>query len=114
MAVTPETQAYLTQTKAPAVTMGQVRTAMRNVLAGIGQYQAELATQIRLLNDALVMEADPTIRQKLESEKQVLWALRREISELEKQARDVVPIGVQRVQSDSDLRTAAGPLGYTI
>jgi pyridoxamine 5'-phosphate oxidase len=35
------------------------------------------------------MEADPTIRAKLESEKQVLWALRREISELEAQARDV-------------------------
>lgn len=112
--MTPETQAYLTETKAPAVTMAQVRNALRAFLGNIGLYQAELATQIRLLNDALVVEADPVMKQKLESEKQVLWALRREISELEAQARDVVPIGVQRVQSDSDLRTAAQPLGYTV
>ena len=114
MATTPETQAYLTQTKAPTVTMTQVRNGVRAFLGNIGSYQAELATQIRLLNDALVMEADPTIRQKLESEKQVLWALRREVSELESQARDVVPIGVQRAQSDADLRTAAQSLGYTV
>jgi hypothetical protein len=114
MAVTPETQTYLTATKAPAVTMAQVKQSVRTFLGGVGAYQAELAKQTRLLNDALMVETDANVRARLDLEKQVLGALRREVSEAETQVRDLAPICDQRATYDADFRAMAQPLGYAV
>lgn len=114
MAVTTETQAYLTETKSPTITPTQVKATLKTLLAGIGNYQAELATEIRLLNAALFAETDLTVIAQLELMSQTLGALRREISELENQARDVAQPLDQWVTYDAAFRAVAAPLGYTV
>jgi hypothetical protein len=116
MATTPQTQAYLTETAAPTVTPAAVKTALASFLGGVGNYQKELATEIMLLNAALLAETDPTVIQRLALESQVLGALRREVSKLEDQARNVAPVLDQRVQYNTDFRTNPQviALGYTV
>lgn len=114
MAVTTETQAFLAETKAPSPSPSQLKNGLKAALAGIGKYQASLGTQVQLLNDALFAETDPQVSQKLETQKQTLGALRRELTEAENQLRDLAPILAQFVKAQADFRDAASALGYTV
>jgi hypothetical protein len=114
MAVTPETQAYLARTKAPVVTITQVKAALRTFLAGVGKYQGELAVQIQMLHDAQMVETDIQMVAALDNERSALMALRRQVSEVEAATRNIAPTCDQRLTMDAMIRSAATLLGYVV
>lgn len=113
--VTPETQAYLAEVKAPTVVApAEVQAAVKafvNSGAKVGQEAQLLA---RLLQSAAISEPNVELRGQFEAGFQALNALQREAGAAELALRNVVDVLRRFAAWDAQTRQLAKSLGYTV
>lgn len=115
MATVAQTQAFLSEAKAPSVAKpADVMSAVAAFVASGAQVGQQAAKLAQLLQAAEIAEPDEGLRRLMEEGFQKLGALQREAGEAEHALREVVGVLRQIQEWNTRFRAEAAALGYTV
>lgn len=115
MATNADTQACLNETKAPTIiTPGAANTATKLYSDKIGDASRQTALQLKMLQNAEIVESDVGLRQQMEEGFQKLNALARAEANIQSEMRTAVATYREFLDWDTRFRAVAGPLGYSV
>jgi hypothetical protein len=115
MATVAETQAYLTEAKAPTYgTVAQARTALKGFINPTAKMMRQAATWRELIEIAELSEPDVELRADMLALLQKIMAMERLVQQIRKGMHELAITHKAFSELDTAFRVKAAALGYTV